>query len=142
MQLDLMRKMLGLLVEVRLDDKDYVIGMIVAQPGIDILTITENGYGKRSSIDEYRLTARGGKGVINIKTSDRNGNVVSIRSVTDKDEVMFISKNGIVIRTPAKDISQIGRNTQGLRLMRLDESDKVVSMAKIVEDVSDEKVGE
>ncbi len=119
---------------VRLDDKDEVIGMIIAQKGIDILTITENGYGKRSSIDEYRLTARGGKGVINIKTSERNGNVVSIRAVTDKDEVMFISKNGIVIRTPAKDISQIGRNTQGLRLMRLEEGDKVVSMTKVVEE--------
>jgi len=113
---------------------DEVIGMVVATDDKTILTVTENGYGKRTSISEYRLTARGGVGVRNILCSERNGTVVSIGSVSENDEVMFISKNGITIRVPAKDISVIGRSTQGVRIMRLDDGDKVVGAARIAEE--------
>lgn len=106
---------------------DSVVGMIATSPGESILTITENGFGKRTSVEDYRLISRGGSGVINIKTTPRNGRVAAICAVKPKDDVMFISESGIVIRVHAHDISEIGRNTQGVILMRLDSSDKVVS---------------
>jgi len=112
--------------------KDIVVGMEVAKKDADLLTITENGFGKRSEMDEYRLIRRGGKGVINIKTSDRNGRVVGIKTVKDDDEVMFITKNGVTIRTGVKGISKIGRNTQGVRLMKLKDKDKVINVTRII----------
>lgn len=112
--------------------KDIVVGMEVAKNDADLLTITENGFGKRSEMDEYRLIKRGGKGVINIKTSDRNGKVVGIKTVKDDDEVMFITKNGVTIRTSVKGISKIGRNTQGVRLMKLKDKDKVINVTRII----------
>lgn len=111
---------------------DNVISMMIAKDDKTILTITENGYGKRTRVSDYRLINRGGKGVINIVCSDRNGHVVDAKSVTDDDQIMFISKNGIMIRTPTGGISVIGRNTQGMRLMKLNENDKVVAAAKII----------
>lgn len=118
-------------IGIRLEEGDEVIGAILADDTKTIVTITENGYGKRSEIAEYRLISRGGKGVINIQCSERNGDVVAVDSVTDEDDVMIISQSGIVIRMPCKGISIIGRNTQGVRLMKLDEKDKVVSATKI-----------
>ncbi len=112
--------------------KDEVIG--VTRSNDTLLTITENGYGKRTKVDDYRLINRGGKGVINIKTSTRNGKVAGIKSVTDNDDLIFVTQQGILIRTPAKNISTIGRNTQGLRIMKLNEGDKVISVAKVVGD--------
>src|SRR3989338_4000583 len=118
---------------IRLKDSDQVIGIELATNDEDtLLTITENGYGKRSLLKEYRLTNRGGKGVINIKTSDRNGKVVSIKTVKDSHELMFISKKGKIIRTSAKDISQVGRNTQGVRIMKVDD-DKLVTVARVIQ---------
>ena len=114
---------------IRLVD-DEVIG--VTRANDTLLTITENGYGKRTKVDDYRLINRGGKGVINIKTSERNGKVAGVRSVTDKDDLIFVTQNGILIRTSAKDISTIGRNTQGLRIMKLNDGDKVISVAKVI----------
>ena len=111
---------------------DEVIGMVVAQEDRTLLTITENGFGKRSPISDYRLINRGGSGVINIKTNERNGGVIVIKSVSDEDELMLISVNGQVIRTSAKFISVIGRNTQGVRLMRLNQGDKVADAARIL----------
>lgn len=116
---------------VSLKDKDEAIGMEVASDERTLLTVTENGYGKRTPIFEYRLTNRGGSGVINIQCSERNGKVVSICSVTDNDDVIFISKNGIIIRVPSTDISVIGRNTQGVRIMKLEANDKVVAAVKV-----------
>ncbi len=116
---------------ITLEGGDAVVSMVIAKPGETLLTVTANGYGKRSPVDDYRLIARGGKGVINIKTSDRNGSVVAVLPVTDADDLIFISKDGQVIRMPARDISVIGRNTQGMRLMRLREGDTVVSAAKV-----------
>ena len=118
---------------IRLRDDD-VIGMVAASDEDTLLTVTENGYGKRTMAPDYRITNRGGTGVINIICSERNGNVVSVKSVTDDDDIMFITKNGITIRIPAKYISVIGRNTQGARIMRLEENDKVVAAAKSVKE--------
>ena len=113
-------------------EKDKVVGMEIAKKGADLLTITENGYGKRTSMDEYRLIRRGGKGVINIKTGGRNGKVVGIKTVMDSDEVMFITKKGVIIRTMVKGISRVSRNTLGVRIMRLKEGDKVTSVARVL----------
>ena len=112
---------------------DEVIGIVISEDNKTLLTVTENGYGKRSKVEDYRLIKRGGKGVINIICSERNGDVVEIKSVEAEDEVMLISKSGILIRAPVSSISVIGRNTQGVRLMRLNFGDKVISAAKIIE---------
>ena len=116
---------------IKLKKDDRLIGMELVNDNDTLLTITENGYGKRTAIDDYRLIRRGGSGVINIKTNERNGKVIGIKSVNENDDVMFITQNGITIRTPAKDISCIGRNTQGVRLIKLKDNDKVASVARI-----------
>ncbi|MFH1506612.1 MAG: DNA gyrase subunit A [archaeon] len=113
---------------------DAVVGMVTAADDRKLLTITENGFGKKTRISEYRLINRGGKGVINIQTSARNGPVCAVRDVTDDDELMFISKQGIIIRTPSSGISTIGRNTQGVRLMKMKPGDMIVSTARIVKE--------
>lgn len=117
-------------IDLRKDDR--VVGMCVAEDEKTLLTVTEKGYGKRTPIPEYRLISRGGKGVINIKVMDKNGKVVSVKSVVDEDQLMIISRQGIAIRMKAKDISVIGRATQGVRIMKLGEKDKVMAVAKIV----------
>jgi DNA gyrase subunit A len=116
---------------ISLKDNDEVIGMVVASDQKTLLSVTENGYGKRTPISEYRLINRGGSGVINIQCSERNGKVVAICPLTDNDDVIFISKNGIIIRVPASDISVIGRNTQGVKIMKLEANDKVVSAIRV-----------
>ena len=117
---------------IMLKDKDEVVDMITALKNETILTITENGFGKRTAMDEYRTIGRGGVGVINIQCDERNGTVVAVKGVKDDDEIMVISKGGTTIRILAKDVSVIGRNTKGVRIMKLDEKDKVVQAAKIV----------
>ena len=119
---------------IKLKVEDRVIGMVQGIDERTLLTITEKGYGKRTSISEYRLINRGGVGVKNIICSDRNGAAVAIRSVTDEDDVMFISKNGVIIRTSVGGISTIGRATQGFRLMKINQSDQVVAAAKIIKE--------
>ncbi|HLP79720.1 MAG TPA: DNA gyrase subunit A, partial [Acidobacteriota bacterium] len=116
---------------IKLEENDSVVGMVIADDSKTLLTITEHGYGKRTPVSEYRLIGRGGKGVINIQTSERNGKVVSVLPVTDETGILLISRNGITIRTRANDISVIGRNTQGVRLMKLEETDRVVSCAVV-----------
>lgn len=113
---------------------DRVIGATIADENKTLLTITSKGYGKRTPIKDYRRTSRGGVGVINIKSTEKNGKVVSIAAVKGDDGLMIISQNGVLIRTSAKGISVVGRNTQGVRVMRLKEDDKVISVAKIVEE--------
>ena len=112
---------------------DYVIGMEVVSPGDIILTATEFGYGKRSRVDDYRLTNRGGKGVINIKVTDKNGPVVGIRRVTEDDEFMLITTGGQLIRSRVQDVSIIGRATQGVRLIGVKEGDRVAALGRIEE---------
>jgi len=119
---------------IRLSQEDYVIGMVVATEEKTLLTVTENGYGKRTNIPEYRLISRGGLGVRNIICSERNGKVVSINSVSEDNQIMLISKNGITIRMAVSQINVIGRTTQGVRLINLHENDKLVSVAKIVKE--------
>ncbi|HET7226671.1 MAG TPA: DNA gyrase subunit A [Candidatus Eisenbacteria bacterium] len=109
---------------VTLDDaEDAVVSMIGIKRQASLLTVTEHGYGKRSEIAEYRVTRRGGKGIITIKTTDRNGNVVAVKEVVDGDELMIITRQGQMIRMPVKGISVIGRNTQGVRLVNLEPAD-------------------
>ncbi len=117
---------------VTLAKEDRVIGMVVIKRDATLLTVTENGYGKRSDITDYRVTNRGGKGIINIKCSERNGKVVDIKEVVTDDELMLITQKGIIIRQPVKQISVIGRATQGVRLINLDANDKVVDVARVV----------
>lgn len=116
---------------ISLKDADEVVSLLVCEPGKTIFTITENGFGKRSDVEEYRLIGRGGVGVINIQCTDRNGKVVTSLCVDNNDELMIMTKNGITIRTPAEGISVIGRNTQGVRIMKLEDGDSVVSSTKV-----------
>lgn len=115
---------------VKLQDDQRVVSLIVAKEG-DILTATENGYGKRTLLDEYRLSGRGGQGVISIQVNERNGKVVSAIQVNAEDEVMLISNKGTLVRVPVSEISVIGRNTQGVRLIQLGEGEALVSLERI-----------
>jgi len=126
-------------IGVDLRDGDEVVSVVVADEKKSILTIAENGYGKRSMVDEYRLISRGGVGVTNMNITDKTGKVVAIALVDDLDEVMCVSEKGIIIRTPVKDISVIGRNTQGVRIMKLDEGDKVTTCTKVAREETDVK---
>jgi DNA gyrase subunit A len=110
---------------------DEVVGMVVVGAGATLLSVTENGFGKRSPLEDYPVKNRGGIGVINIKTTERNGKVVTIQEVKDNDQMMIITKNGIVIRCPISGISIIGRNTQGVRLINLEDTDRVVDVAHL-----------
>ncbi|MBI5868175.1 MAG: DNA gyrase subunit A [candidate division Zixibacteria bacterium] len=117
---------------VTLEEGDVVIGMVVVKRATTLLSVTENGFGKRSEISEYRLTNRGGKGVINIKTTDRNGKVIAIKEVVDDDELMIVSQGGIIIRLPLTSVRVLGRATQGVKLINLDKGDKVIDVARVV----------
>ncbi len=121
---------------------DEVVSLIVAEQDSPILTATEQGYGKRTALDEYRAQARGGSGVISIKTSDRNGKVVGAIQVTDDDEMMLISNKGTLVRARAVDVSIIGRNTQGVTLINIAKGEKLVSVAKIAETEEEDTEGE
>jgi DNA gyrase subunit A len=124
-----------------LREGDEVVDMAVMDPkgGVDVLTVCENGYGKRTPIEDYRKQSRGGIGIINIKASDRNGRVVGVKSVGDKDQLMLITKNGIVIRFSLKDIRPIGRNTQGVRMIKTEEGDLLMAIAKVVPEEVEEQ---
>jgi len=122
---------------VTLRDDDYVVGMEAVKSGGSILTVTEHGYGKRTDVDEYRVTGRGGVGIINIETSDRNGLVVAVAYVESSDEVLLVTLQGMIIRTPADDIRLTGRAAQGVRLINIDDDDRVVALAKLNEKVTE-----
>ncbi|NVJ65961.1 MAG: DNA gyrase subunit A [Gammaproteobacteria bacterium] len=125
---------------IRLLDGAKVIAMTVAEENGSILTATENGYGKRTAMEDHPLRGRGGQGVISIQMSERNGAVVSAVPVIDGDEVMLISKGGTLIRTGVDDIRVMGRNTQGVRLIKLDEGETLVGLQRIVELEDDEEL--
>ena len=112
---------------------DYLVGMEVVEKEGLILSIAENGYGKRTELEQYRLTARGGKGVINMKTTGKTGNVVAVLSVKEETDLVIVSQNGKIIRIEASDIRQAGRSTQGVRLVTLEEGDKVAAASVIPE---------
>ena len=118
---------------------DEVVAMEVVRAGSAVLTVTENGYGKRTDLEEYRVQSRGGLGIINIQTTDRNGRVVGLACVTEDDEVMLVTEAGKILRTGVADVRIIGRATQGVRMIEIDEGDRVVSLARFAgRDDSDE----
>jgi DNA gyrase subunit A len=116
-----------------LERGDVVVGMVSADDNETLLTICESGFGKRTKMDEYRTTGRKGKGIINIQTSARNGHVVVVLDVRDEDEVMIMTQEGMIIRTPVKGIRALSRNTQGVTLIKLNDGDRVTAVAKVVE---------
>jgi DNA gyrase subunit A len=120
-------------IGIRLDESNEVVGMEIVRDDSTILTVTEKGYGKRSTLEDYRSQGRGGKGIITIKTTEKNGRVIGMAQVSADDEIILITTNGKVLRISTRDISVQGRNTQGVRLFDIDEGDKVVSFAKVVE---------
>ncbi len=119
--------------------EDELIGMEVVNPGETLLTVTENGFGKRTKIDEYPIQGRGGKGVITIKTTERNGEVINVRQVSDEDDLMIITRKGQIIRMKIAGVSVIGRNTQGVKLIGIEAGDKVTGVATLAEKESEEE---
>lgn len=125
---------------INLKTGDIVVDMAVMKPGCSLLTVCEHGHGKRTDIDAYRLTRRGGKGVINIRTTERNGPVVALRSVTDDDALMLITANGILLKMSLDQLRDIGRATQGVRLIRVHGDDRVVAVARVPSDREEREV--
>ncbi|MDQ7051735.1 MAG: DNA gyrase subunit A [candidate division KSB1 bacterium] len=124
---------------ISLSDDDYVIGMVIIKRNGTILVVTENGYGKRSNVADYPVKHRAGKGIITLKTTSKVGKLVSIKEVVDDDDFMIITQKGVVIRQKAKDISIIGRNTQGVRLIKLDEGDRIADVARVFSNGDEEE---
>ena len=122
---------------IKLPGGHEVIGLSIMRDGL-ILTATENGYGKRTHVDDFPVQGRGGQGVIAIQTTERNGNTVGATLVAEEDEVMLISSNGTLVRTTVDDISVMGRNTQGVRLIRVESGQRLVGLARI-EAIEDEE---
>jgi DNA gyrase subunit A len=122
-------------------DNDEVIGMVSVHNFEDeLLVVSENGYGKRSSIEDYRITNRGGKGVKTISITDKTGNLVAIKNVTDSDDLMIINKSGIAIRMSVEDLRVMGRATQGVKLINIKGDDSIAAVAKVMKD--DEELDE
>lgn len=117
---------------IRLKDKDRVIQMVVARDDFELLTISENGYGKRTLVGDFRTQKRGGSGLIGMKITEKTGKLVSALGIQEEEDIMIITENGVVIRQSTHTISVIGRNTQGVKLIRLDENDKVGDVAKVM----------
>jgi DNA gyrase subunit A len=114
-----------------LRDDDKLVDMAVIKPGMSVLTVCERGVGKRTDVDEYRLTRRGGKGVINVRITDKNGPVVAVRAVTDDHQLMLITSKGTLLRMSLDQLREIGRATQGVKLIRVEDDDRVVAVAKV-----------
>jgi len=126
---------------IEIQDNDVVLGMVIIRREANLLVVTEKGLGKCSNYDEYRVQKRGGKGIITVKVTEKTGNAVSIMEVLPDDELMIITKQGIVIRMPVKGIRVSGRNTQGVKLVNLDEKDLVMDVARVVSDGEEEGEG-
>jgi DNA gyrase subunit A len=129
-------------VGLRLRKDDNVTDMVIVKPDATLLTVCEQGFGKRTSFDQYRTQHRGGYGLINIKTTERNGKVVGIKVVKDEDDLIMMTQKGQVLRIPVKDIRSIGRNTQGVRLFKLPQGDKIVSFAKVEKEEESQEVSD
>jgi DNA gyrase subunit A len=120
------------------DNKDEVVGMIsVNDMDANILVVSENGYGKRSSLEDYRLTNRGGKGVKTISITEKTGKLVTLKSVSDNDDLMIINKSGIAIRMQVEDLRVMGRATQGVKVISLKDGDSIAAVAKVMKDDND-----
>ena len=125
---------------IKLVKNDIVVGLLVIKRNDNILVVTENGFGKRSDINDYRITHRGGRGVITVKTTDKVGKMIAMMEVVDGDEFVIISSKGMVIRQSIKAIRVMGRNTQGVRVIRLNEGDKIADIAKVVPEEEGENI--
>jgi DNA gyrase subunit A len=126
---------------IELEEGDHVIGMVVVRRDATLLVVCEKGYGKRSELNDYRVQKRGGKGIITFKVTEKTGECVALKEVIPEDELMMITKQGVIIRVPVDGIRVIGRNTQGVRVMHLDDGDALVAVARVVkEDESGEAV--
>lgn len=125
---------------IALDSGDVVVGMVVIRDDSDLFVITEGGMGKRTAIEEYRLQHRAGRGVINIRINKRTGKVLAIKSVLNEDQIMLITRNGVVNRQAVEEVRVIGRATQGVRLVNLDEGDFLVDVARVIPDDADEEL--
>ena len=123
---------------ITLRNDDYVVGMEVVKPGGTLLSVTQHGYGKRTEIEEYRVQSRGGVGIINIQASERNGQVVGVAYVQEGDELLVITQQGMILRMQTNDVRAIGRATQGVRIIDLEDGDHVVSIARLVEKEEEE----
>ncbi len=123
---------------INLAKKDYVIGMIVVRNATTLMVVTDKGFGKRSEIEDYRLTKRGGKGVITVKTSDKNGKMIAMKEVNDGDELVIITTGGMVLRQAVSELRVMGRNTQGVRLIRLNEGDEIADIARVIPEDEEE----
>jgi DNA gyrase subunit A len=120
-------------------EKDEVVGMIsVDSSEVSVLVVSEKGYGKRTDIDDYRITNRGGKGVKTISVTEKTGELVAIKGVTDNDDLMIINKSGIVIRIGVDTLRVMGRATQGVRLITLKENDEIASITKVAREEEEE----
>jgi DNA gyrase subunit A len=117
---------------IKLRKGDEVVAMVIVEKDASLLTICEQGFGKRTAMDDYRAQNRGGLGLINIKTTERNGRVVAIKAVRDGDELMMITANGMIIRTGLEQVREIGRNTAGVRMIRLDQGDTLVAVERLI----------
>jgi DNA gyrase subunit A len=117
---------------IELEPNDAVIGMVVIRREATLLVVAEHGLGKRSELSDYRVQHRGGKGIITLKRTDRTGDVVALKEVIPDDELMVITRGGVIIRLPVNDIRVIGRNTQGVRMINLDAGDAVQDVARVV----------
>lgn len=123
---------------ITLNPSDFVVGMDIVEEGADLLVISEKGFGKRTPLEEYRVQTRGGKGILTSKITGKTGQIVGMKVVKDNDEIMLINLSGIIIRINVNEVSQMGRSTQGVKLMRIGEDDSLVSMAKISPDLDEE----
>jgi len=123
---------------IKLRKGDEVVDMVIPQAGSSLLTICERGFGKRTELEEYRRQSRGGIGLVNIKTTKRNGKVVALKSVSKQDELMVVTAKGMIVRMGLDDVRSIGRNTQGVCLVRLKDEDKVVAAARIVNETAED----
>src|SRR6185369_8440647 len=121
---------------------DEVVALDLVEAGATLLAVSENGYGKRTELDEYRLTRRGGKGIITMKTTDKTGLVNGVRMVTDDDQIILVTSGGKVIRLRVNEIRVIGRNTQGVRLIDLEEGERVAAVARLAEREDDSESSE
>ena len=120
-------------IGMKLDEGDQVVAIDLVEPGETLLAVSENGYGKRTAMDEYRRTHRGGKGIITMRTTEKTGRVIGVRMVTDDDQLMLVTSGGKVIRLRAKEIRVIGRNAQGVRLIGLEEGERLAAVARLAE---------
>jgi DNA gyrase subunit A len=122
---------------ITLDEGDAVVSLEVLNQGATLLTVSSGGYGKRSEVDEYRLQSRGGKGIITMRTSERTGDVIGVRQVTDEDHLMLVTDSGRIIRLRMAELRVIGRNTQGVKLLDIKPGERVVSLALLAEKEDD-----